>query len=126
MEVQWVPSRGEFWAIFNAKTASGCTTPAVFMARSPDGVAWTVGGRPVISKGRIPEFEHIVYRSTFDYDPVSDAITFWYSGASYRNSGYVWRAAVERRQREEVFAVALAVPDPSLYHPPPAPLLDWP
>jgi hypothetical protein len=126
LEVQWVPSRNEFWAIFNAKTNTGCTTPAVFAARSPDGVAWTVSGRPVIAKGRIPEFEHIVYRSTFDYDPVSDIVTFWYSGARHVGSDYVWRAAVERRQRAEIFDVAETTLDARIYDPPPAPLRDWP
>lgn len=126
VDIQWVPSRSEFWAIFNAKTKSGCTTPAVFMARSPDGVTWTVSPRPVISKGRIPEFEDIVYRSTFDYDPAGDIVTFWYSGARYVGSDYVWRAAVERRQREEVFAAAEAVMDATIYAEPPAPLRDWP
>jgi hypothetical protein len=126
LDVQWIPSRDEFWAVFNAKTNTGCTTPAVFMARSPDGVTWTVSGRPVIAKGRIPEFAHIVYRSTFDYDPVADGVTFWYSGARYAEERYVWRAAVERRKREELFALGQTVLDPEVYAAPPAPLEDWP
>ena len=126
LEVQWVPARNEFWAIFNAKTSSGCTTPAVFVARSADGVAWTVTGRPVIAKGRIPEFEHIVYRSTFDYDPAADVVTFWYSGARHVGSDYVWRAAVERRRREEVFTGVESALHASIYEEPPAPLRDWP
>ena len=126
IEVQWIPSRDEFWALFNAKTSSGCTTPAVFMARSADGVRWTVTGNPVIAKGRIPEFEHIVYRSTFDYEPAEDVITLWYSGARFEGSDYIWRAAVERRPREEVFAAAKIGLDESIYAPPPAPLDDWP
>jgi hypothetical protein len=126
LDVQWIPSRSEFWAIFNAKTNTGCTTPAVFIARSADGVTWTVPGRPVIAKGRIPEFAHIVYRSTFDYDPVADIVTFWYSGARHMEPGYVWRAAVERRKREELFALGQTDLDPEIYAEPPAPLEDWP
>ena len=49
-----------------------------------------------------------MYRSTLDYDPASDAITFWYSGAKYNGRQYVWSAAVERRHREEVFAAPAA------------------
>ena len=94
-------ARGEFWAVFNAKTRSGCTTPAVFIARSADGVHWTVGTRPVIAKERIPEFEHIVYRSTFDYEPAGDMITFWYSGRGTRRRGTCgaprWSGAGGRR-----------------------------
>jgi hypothetical protein len=126
IEVQWIPSRDEFWAVFNAKTKSGCTTPLVFMARSPDGVAWTISGRPVISKGRIPEFEHIVYRSTFDYEPAGDVVTLWYSGARYVGSHYVWRAAVERQLREEIFTMVKTTLEAGIYDAPPAPLRDWP
>jgi hypothetical protein len=126
IDVQWVSSREEFWAVFNAKTATACTTPAVFIARSTDGVVWDVTGRPVITKGRIPEFEHIVYRSTFDFDPSADVVTLWYSGARYQGSGYVWRAAVERRHREELFAPSRPALDQSIYVPPPAPLEEWP
>jgi hypothetical protein len=41
-------------------------------------------------------------------------------------SGYVWRAAVERRQREEVFDMVETTIDAAIYDPPPAPLRDWP
>ena len=34
----------------------------------------------------------------------SDAITFWYSGATYNGKQYVWNAAVERRHRADIFA----------------------
>ena len=126
IDVQWIEARGEFWAVFNAKTRSGCTTPAVFIARSADGVHWTVGTKPVIAKERIPEFEHVVYRSSFDYDDAGDLITFWYSGARHTPSGYVWGAAVERRRREEVFAPAKAALEARIYEEPPAPLDEWP
>jgi hypothetical protein len=126
IDVQWVPSRDEFWAVFNAKTATACTTPAIFIARSRDGMAWETIGRPVITKGRIPEFADIVYRSTFDYEPATDVVTLWYSGARYEPSGYVWRAAVERRRREELFVMAKPLLDESIYAPPPAPLEEWP
>ena len=104
LEVQWIPSRNEFWALYNVKRGGDCATPALFLATSPDGYAWTVVSQPVLTRGRIPELADIVYRSAFQFDPVSDAITFWYSGARHGESGYVWGAAVERRRREEVFA----------------------
>jgi hypothetical protein len=126
IDVQWIEARGEFWAIFNAKTRSGCTTPAVFIARSADGVHWTVVTKPVIAKERIPEFEHVVYRSTFDYESAGDMITFWYSGARHTASGYVWGSAVERRRREEVFEPAKAALEARIYEEPPAPLDEWP
>jgi hypothetical protein len=126
VDVEWIPSRDEFWAVYNAKTASGCTTPAVFLASSVDGVTWQGVSRPLLAKGRVPEFEDIVYRSTFAYDPFTDAVTFWYSGARFEGNAYVWKAAVERRHRAEVFANLTSIEDGTLFSPPPAPLIDWP
>ena len=125
LDVQWIPSRQVFWAVYNAKTATACTTPAVYLAESADGITWTPLERPVLVKGAIPAFEDIVYRATFEYDAVSDAITFWFSGARFDGARYVWSAAVERRRRVDVFAPASAL-DVTVLLPPPAPLVDWP
>ncbi|MGH7718919.1 MAG: hypothetical protein ACREON_08780 [Gemmatimonadaceae bacterium] len=103
IDVIWVPSRAEYWALYNAKTSGSCTTAALFLATSPDGVEWTTIENPVLVRGAIPEFRDIVYRSTMEYDPAEDAITFWYSGASFDRGRYVWRSAVEKRRRPGVF-----------------------
>jgi hypothetical protein len=46
----------------------------------------------------------VVYRSTFAYDPASDAVTLWYSGARYDAGNYIWSSAVQRRLRADLFA----------------------
>jgi hypothetical protein len=127
LDVQWIPTRGEFWAVYNSKLPQTCTTPVVSIATSTDGVTWRVADKPVITKGRVRELQDIVYRTTLAYDPASDVITFWYSGARYDGGRYVWSAAVERRARAEVFAPAAGLRlDPSVYAPAPAPLEEWP
>lgn len=126
IDVQWIPSRNAFWAIYNAKTKGGCTTPAVFIATSTDGLTWQPVAKPVLAKGRAAAFQDIVYRSTFAYDPGTDALTLWYSGARYDGGRYVWSAAVERRQRADLFDVKLKALNPTLFVPAPAPLTDWP
>jgi len=40
IDVQWIASRSEFWALYNVKTPGSCTTPAVYLATSGDGVTW--------------------------------------------------------------------------------------
>jgi len=126
IDVQWVPSRSVFWAVYNAKTEGGCATPAVYIASSSDGVAWDVVSGPVLSKGVIPELQDIVYRTTFQYAPLTDAITFWYSGARYEGGRYRWGAVVERRLRTDVFDATRAGIEPGALPPAPAPLTDWP
>jgi hypothetical protein len=110
IDVEWVPSRKEFWALYNVKSATDCNTPAVYLATSPDGVTWTTYAGPVLARGATPAFADIVYRSSFEYAPVSDVITFWYSGARWDVGGFVWSAAVERRPRESVFAEMARAP----------------
>jgi hypothetical protein len=124
IDVQWIPSRDEFWAVYNGKTSGSCTTPAVFLASSPDGVTWRALPQPVLAKGTVSQFHDIVYRTTFAYDALTDAITFWYSGARYDGRQYVWSAAVERKRRSEVFAPKAAVS--AAFPEAPAPLVEWP
>jgi hypothetical protein len=106
IEVQWIPSRQEYWALFNGKTPGSCTTTALFLATSPDGVTWKTFPSPVLVRGASPELADVVYRSTFSYDDATDVIDFWYSGAKYEFGQYVWRTAYQRRTRGEVFATA--------------------
>ena len=106
IDVQWIPSRAEFWAVYNGKTAGSCTTPALFLATSTDGVRWTTYASPILSRGASDDLADVVYRSTFAYDPATDVIDFWYSGAKYDLGQYVWHSAYQRRARKEVFATA--------------------
>lgn len=103
LEVQWIPARGEYWAMFNGKVAGSCTTDALFVATSADGVAWRTYRSPVLRRGAIPELADVVYRSTFAYDAERDVVSLWYSGARFTNRGYEWRVAFERRPRTELF-----------------------
>jgi hypothetical protein len=126
IDVQWIPSRAEFWAVYNVKLPGGCATPAVYAATSSDGTHWITSSRPVLAKGSTPGFTDVVYRSTFSYDPASDDILFWYSGARYTGSQYVWSAAVQRRSRGDVFRPSKTSEAGPLLTPAPAPLVDWP
>ena len=126
LDVQWIPRLNRFWALYNAKTAGGCTTPVVYLAESTDGLDWQVVTQPVLVKGAIPELQDVVYRSTFEYDPVTDAVTFWFSGARYEAGRYRWGAAVERRHRVALTERLADTIDPRELPPAPAPLEEWP
>lgn len=126
LDVQWIPQLNRFWALYNVKTAGSCTTPAVYLAESTDGLDWQVVGPPALVKGAIPELEDIVYRSTFEYDPATDAVTFWFSGARYESGGYRWSAAIERRRRDALTGRLEDTIDPAQLPPAPAPLEEWP
>lgn len=95
IDVQWISARGEFWAIYNVKIPGSCTTAALHFAKSVDGLHWETQPGPVLSRGVIPAFDDIVYRSSLLYDPTSDEITLWYSGARFENDRYTWRIATE-------------------------------
>jgi hypothetical protein len=111
IEVQYVPARREYWAIFAAypRTAS-CTSTQLYLATSLDGETWTTYPTPLLARGAIPEFAANVYRSTFVYDEAADAVTFWFSGARLVPTGmdepYLlrWSAAVGRTTTAALFA----------------------
>ena len=94
--------------MYNAKTAGLCTTGAVYLATSRDGAHWTTFPSPVLAHGAIPELQDVVYRSSFVYDAAADELTIWYSGARYDGGKYIWRSAVQRRRREDLFAAIRA------------------
>ena len=89
--------------MFNGKVAGSCTTDALYMATSADGVTWRTYRSPVLRRGAIPELGDIVYRATFAYDAERDLVSLWYSGARYTTRGYEWHLAFERRSRADLF-----------------------
>jgi hypothetical protein len=103
IDVEWIPSRAEYWALYNVKVPGTCATGAVYLATSPDGLQWRTYPSPVLAQGAVPELRDVVYRSTFSFDAASDAVTFWYSGARFDNNTYTWRSAVQRRRRADLF-----------------------
>jgi hypothetical protein len=112
LDVIWVPEQGEFWALYNAKTAGSCTTAVLRFAVSQDGVHWTTEPTPLLTKGVIPEFADVVYRSSLEYDAARDLATLWYSGARYTNARYVWHIAVQQMSRTALFAIVTQTPPP--------------
>jgi hypothetical protein len=107
IDVQWIPARGEYWALYNTYPTGGtCTTDALRLARSRDGLHWTGSPSPVLRRGASAAFRDVVYRSSFAVDAASEYVTFWFSGASYATGNYVWRAATETRRVADVLAGA--------------------
>jgi hypothetical protein len=125
IDVQWIPSRRQFWAVYNGKLTRSCTTPALFLATSPDGIVWTPIREPLVRKGAIPAFQDVVYRSTFRYDAGSDDLWLWISGARFDFDRWTWSTALQRRHGN---ASLLATPSwGSLdFERPPALLTEWP
>ena len=103
IEVQWIPRRQEYWALYNGKVAGSCTTDALYIATSADGITWKTYRSPILRRGAIPEFADVVYRATFAYDAQRDVVSLWHSGARFANRGYEWHAGFERRPRAELF-----------------------
>ena len=108
IDVEWIPSLNEFWALYNVKTAGSCTTTAVYLATSSDGVHWTTYASPVLARGATDQLRDVVYRSSFIYDPSADAVTLWYSGARFEGTTYSWHSAVQRRLRADLFTTIAA------------------
>ena len=104
IDVEWVPSRNEYWAVYPIKVAGGCTTDRLRFATSADGLHWTSYPLPVLLKGASDELKDIVYRSTIDLDADAGVVTLWYSGAKYDHGIYGWHLAWERMTPTQLLA----------------------
>jgi hypothetical protein len=113
IDVLWVPEHQEYWALYNEKPERSCTTEALRLSTSRDGVIWTQHPTPVLTAGATREFQDIVYRSTLEYDSRSEMVTLWYSGARLTGETWAWSAAVERRSRADLFRMIDAPPVPA-------------
>jgi Big-like domain-containing protein len=104
IDVEWIPSRGEYWAVYPVKAAGGCTTDRLRFATSADGLHWTSYPAPVLLKGASDELRDIVYRSTIDFDADAGIVTLWYSGAKYDQGIYSWHLAWEQMSPAQLLA----------------------
>jgi hypothetical protein len=94
LDVQYVASRGEYWALVVAyPAAKGCHASSLFFATSSNGTTWTTYPRPVLAPSEFRAFATTVYRSTFAVDN-KDSLTLWYSGARQVKRGRRRTAAV--------------------------------
>ena len=110
IDVEWIPARSEYWALYNSYPAGGsCATHALYLARSSDGLHWTVSPSPIARSGVIEAFSDIIYRSTFITDSKANRVMLWMSGAAFvEGAGYVWRTATVATSTAELFAIASA------------------
>ena len=104
INVEWIPSRDEYWAVYPVKVPGGCTTDRLRFATSGDGLHWKTYPSPLLFKGASAELQDIVYRSSIDYDATSGAVTLWYSGATFEHDYYRWHLASERMSPSALFA----------------------
>jgi len=123
IDVEWIPSRGEYWAVYPVKAAGGCTTDRLRFATSADGLHWTSYPAPVLLRGASDELRDIVYRSTIDFDADAGVVTLWYSGAKYDHGIYSWHLAWERMSPAQLLARVSTTPSTALRSAPSTPRL---
>jgi hypothetical protein len=104
IDVEWIPSRNEYWAVYPVKVAGSCTTDRLRFATSADGVRWTTYPAPILLRGASDDLQDVLYRSTLDYDAASDVVTLGYSGAKFVEGAYRWHLAWERLSQSALFA----------------------
>ena len=111
LDVQYVASRKEYWAMIAAYPIKrGCTATSLFLATSKDGMTWTTYASPILASGDTPQFGSAVYRSTFSVS-TDDNVTIWFSGARKVKAGdgqkpavLAWSAAVSHTTAVALFS----------------------
>ncbi|HEV2181231.1 MAG TPA: hypothetical protein VGR59_12975 [Gemmatimonadaceae bacterium] len=113
LDVQYIPSRHEYWALIAAyPVAAGCAADDLFFARSQDGVTWQTYPTPLVSHTDYPAYANAVYRSTFNYDVDNDAVRLWLSGAVFDHGSWVWTMATSRWRVADLLAHVSGPPAP--------------
>lgn len=120
IDVEWISSLGQYWAVYPVKRPGSCTTDRLRLATSTDGLNWQSYPSPVLISGASAELNDVVYRSSFDYDASTGIVTFWYSGATSDDGVYSWHLAWERMPQSALFARVSRELPLSLRTPPPA------
>jgi len=111
IDVEWIPSRNEYWAVYPVKQSGSCTTDRLRFATSADGLHWATFPSPLLMKGASDDLRDIVYRSTIDFDATTGVVSIWYSGAKYDRGTYNWHLAWEQTSADALFArVGAATP----------------
>jgi hypothetical protein len=128
IDVEWIPARQEYWAIYNTyPIGTSCSTHSLYVAQSRDGVTWSVGTSPIIRSGLTEDFQDIIYRATLMADPRGTRMTLWLSGARYipAASVYVWHTATVSTTAANLLAIS-AAPASALATPAVRPGLPYP
>lgn len=96
-DVQFVPAKGEYWALVAAyPEGTSCSQTSVFFARSADGTTWNVSPTPLLGRGEFDPMRDLVYRSSFHYHERSDAVSVWFSGARLEDRAFRYSVASAR------------------------------
>ncbi|MES2305514.1 MAG: sialidase family protein [Gemmatimonadota bacterium] len=117
LDVQWIPSRNEYWGMYSAKPSGSCAPPAMMFARSPDGVAWVVNEAPVVVRGMNEQIADVVYRASFQYDATTDNLRLWISGAAGSGGVYSWHTVYERIRGATLFDGSARLTNPWTFTP---------
>lgn len=106
LDVQYIPTKREYWAVFAAyPQGAGCAADDLFFARSVDGVTWQTYQTPLVSRLDYPAYANAVYRSTFYYDADNDAVRLWLSGAVLSaQKTWIWTLSTSRWRLSDLLA----------------------
>lgn len=83
MNVQYIPEKNEYWAIFPAYPDGGSSAQTyLFFAKSNDGKVWTTYDKKVMDVAPGKWDSSFIYRSSLIYDAATDKVRVWYSGGT--------------------------------------------
>jgi hypothetical protein len=110
LDVVYHPARREYWAIFPAfPVGRSCGEGDLYLARSPDGVQWTVYPTAFLTT-RVAEWTHAsLYRASALLDGGSDRLAVWFSA---RAADGRWSVGLVAYEVPELLAALAAGREP--------------
>lgn len=111
IDVTWVPSKKEYWAVYPAYRTGTCQAEELFFAKSRDGLTWQRYQVPFMRRNAAQWTSMRVYRSSLLYFPERDALRVYISGSGGGPQG-LWRLGyVEYTYQDFLMALAKGVPE---------------
>jgi hypothetical protein len=114
IDVEWIASRHEYWALYPVKAPGSCATASLRFATSADGVHWHTYPSPLLWHGALDAFEDIVYRASMDHGAPDGTVTMFYSGARLVDTSFAWSIAWEQLTDSALFARVNAAPSAAI------------
>ena len=82
LDVKYIPSKNEYWMVFNALIDGNPMKAHLFYARSTDGLKWETYNKPILTNSIGDWQSSEIYRSSLVYDAENDMLRLWYSASN--------------------------------------------
>jgi hypothetical protein len=107
LDVAYIPSRREYWAVYPAYPEGTCGANELFFARSSDGLQWETYPQPLLEHRAVAWTRSTLYRASIIYNAAMDRVRIYFSGRARDRS---WGAGLLELSTSALFRTVTTTP----------------